>query len=174
MIAVKPWTERTFSLGVPLWRFPIELERLRGIPARVEELVKGLYRDELCARVHDHWSIQEHIGHLVDIEELGIRRLDELEAGVEILSAADMTNRKTHEAHHNERDIEDLLNELRYGRVLFVTRLEKLTGDIFRKMALHPRLKQPMTVTDLMFFIAEHDDHHIAKMRENINHLTGL
>jgi hypothetical protein len=28
--------------------------------------------------------------------------------------------------------------------------------------AHHPRLEQPMTVVDLCFFVAEHDDHHLA------------
>ncbi len=31
---------------------------------------------------------------------------------------------------------------------------------------VHPRLKQPMSMVDLFFFIAEHDDHHLARIRE--------
>jgi uncharacterized damage-inducible protein DinB len=174
MIRVKPWTERTFELGLPPWRFPLDLERLRGVPARVEDLTAGMYRNELCARVEDKWSIQEHIGHLVDIEALGLGRLDDFVAGLDSLRAADMTNRKTHEADHNSREIAELLAELKHGRVLFVARLEKMPDEMLARTALHPRLKQPMRIVDLMYFIAEHDDHHIAKMRENILGLTNM
>ncbi len=33
-----------------------------------------------------------------------------------------------------------------------------------RMTALHPRLRQSMSVADLSFFVAEHDDHHLAKI----------
>jgi len=32
--------------------------------------------------------------------------------------------------------------------------------------SLHPRLKTPMRIVDLAYFVAEHDDHHIAAIRE--------
>ena len=34
--------------------------------------------------------------------------------------------------------------------------------------ARHPRLKKEMRVLDLAFFIAEHDDHHLARISELI------
>jgi hypothetical protein len=33
-------------------------------------------------------------------------------------------------------------------------------------MAWHPRLKVRIRVLDLVFFIAEHDDHHLARISE--------
>jgi len=36
------------------------------------------------------------------------------------------------------------------------------------KSALHPRLKTPMRTMDLFLFVAEHDDHHLAKISEII------
>jgi hypothetical protein len=33
---------------------------------------------------------------------------------------------------------------------------------------LHPRLNQPMRVVDLLFFVAEHDDYHLARISELI------
>lgn len=170
MIPVKPWVERTFEFGLPLWRFPIDLERLRGVPARIQELVTGMYRDELTARSEGHWSIQENIGHLIDLEVLGEGRLDDFEQGRDTLRAWDVTNKRTFEADHNSRVIEELMTELKHRRVLFVTRLEKMPQAILEKTAMHPRLQQRMRIVDLMYFIAEHDDHHIAKMREIVNY----
>ncbi len=34
--------------------------------------------------------------------------------------------------------------------------------DRLDRVALHPRLQQPVSVVDLGFFVAEHDDHHLA------------
>jgi hypothetical protein len=34
------------------------------------------------------------------------------------------------------------------------------------RMAVHPRLERSLSVLDWMFFVAEHDDHHLAKARE--------
>jgi len=33
---------------------------------------------------------------------------------------------------------------------------------------VHPRLKQPMRLVDHLFFVAEHDDHHMARIWEMI------
>jgi hypothetical protein len=35
-----------------------------------------------------------------------------------------------------------------------------------QRTGLHPRLNQPMRVIDLILFIAEHDDHHLARITE--------
>jgi hypothetical protein len=34
------------------------------------------------------------------------------------------------------------------------------------RTALHPRLRQPMPVVYLCFFVAEHDDHHVRTIDE--------
>jgi hypothetical protein len=31
---------------------------------------------------------------------------------------------------------------------------------------VHPRLGTPMRLVDMMFFVAEHDDHHLATITE--------
>jgi hypothetical protein len=34
------------------------------------------------------------------------------------------------------------------------------------RTSLHPRLQQPMSVVDLCFFVAEHDDNHLRTIEE--------
>jgi uncharacterized damage-inducible protein DinB len=160
------WFERRFELGLPVEAFPDVVERVRGTPVRLEKGVRGLESDVLTRRAGDRWSIQEHVGHLLDLEELWGGRLDELMGGDKKLRAADLENRKTYEAKHNENSIDALLAEFRATRMGIVARLEALSDDELRKAALHPRLEQPMTVVDLFFFVAEHDDHHLACIRE--------
>jgi hypothetical protein len=60
----------------------------------------------------------------------------------------------------------DLLAEFRTLRLAMVDRLEAQGTDYLSRVSLHPRLKQPMSPTDLMFFVAEHDDHHFVTIAE--------
>jgi uncharacterized damage-inducible protein DinB len=158
------WVERSFDFNQPLGVFPCTLERLRGTPARLEELVRGLGPEQLTARVSGGWSMQEQVGHLSDLDELHTGRLEDYRRGLAVLRPADMTNRKTHEADHNSAPIEQLLALFRAGRLEFVRQLEEMGDAELARTALHPRLRQPMRVVDMALFTAEHDDHHLASI----------
>jgi len=160
-----PWIERTFDFDYPVGKFPDVLERFRGTPARLEEAVAGLEAEVLTRRDEVGWSIQENVGHLLDVEDLWSRRMDDFLAGAAELCPADMTNRRTHEADHNAKKITALLAAFRAAREELVGRLERLDETAWAKTALHPRLKQPMRVVDLVFFVCEHDDYHLARIR---------
>jgi hypothetical protein len=136
------WFKRKFSFDLSVEMFPNVVERLRGTPSRLEELTRGLSQEELTRRVGDKWSIQEQAGHLLDLEELGMKRLDDFEAGREALTAADLTNRKTHEANHNTDPIENILARFRQERMAFVARLDSYDDAFVNRVALHPRLNQ--------------------------------
>jgi uncharacterized damage-inducible protein DinB len=164
MGGIPRWTDRTFRFDLPVEMFSVVIERLRGAAPRIEDKVRGLSTEVLTRRDGDSWSIQEHIGHLLDLDELHIGRLDDYLANAEVLRAADMENRKTWQADHNQSAIEDLIQHFRRERESFVERLE--TWDDPGQSAMHPRLKQPMRVIDMAFFVAEHDDHHLARMTE--------
>ncbi len=101
-------------------------------------------------------------------------RLDDFDAGIATLRSADMTNRKTFDARHNDQPIESILQDLRRERGALVARLERLTPAQFARTAQHPRLKKPMRVVDMMFFHAEHDDYHLARMTELARLFSGV
>jgi uncharacterized damage-inducible protein DinB len=160
------WVERAFTFDLPLGLYASVVERVRGTPARLEDLFRTLPHEVLTRRDGDRWSMQEHAGHLLDLEELGLGRLDDFEAGLDALRAADMSNRKTYEAAHNSRPAADLLREFRSERERFVRRLDAYDERTAGRSATHPRLQKPMRVIDLAYFIAEHDDHHLASISE--------
>jgi hypothetical protein len=162
------WFERQFSFDLPAWMYGSVLERLRGTPARLEDRLLRLSREVLTRRDGDAWSMQEHAGHLLDLEALEIKRLEDYEAGRAELTPADMQNRKTHEADYNSQEIGAILYAFRTERTEFVERLEALDAQFVERSAIHPRLKIPMRVIDLAFFKAEHDDHHLARISELI------
>jgi hypothetical protein len=69
-------------------------------------------------------------------------------------------------AARHVRVVADLLASFRGARGHLVERLEALDEDVLRRAALHPRLREPMTVVDFGLFVAEHDDHHLARITE--------
>ena len=161
------WLDRVFDLEVAVGLLPNMIERLRGTPARLEELVQGL-PTEIRLATADGWSIQENVGHLLDLEPLWAGRLDDLLAGAEVLQPADLTNAKTEQAKHNTAVLNDLLARFRELRMTMVTRFEALDDEQQLLHARHPRLDQPMRPVDLALFVAEHDDHHLANIRQAI------
>ena len=160
------WFDRKFELGLTADAAPELLERLRRTPERLAVAVRGLPAELLTRRYDGKWSIQENVGHLFDLESLWDQRLDDYDKSNTELHAADLENRKTHEAAHNDRSISDILADFSTARGRIVDRLARMTPADFARTALHPRLRQPMSVTDLCFFVAEHDDHHLRTIEE--------
>lgn len=160
------WFSRTFELGLPPDAAPEILDRLRSAPDRLAAAVAGLSPEILTKRRDNKWSIQENAGHLFDLESLWDKRLDDYARGAETLHPADLENRKTHEAHHNTRAISDILENFRTARLAIVEKIARMTPTELSRTALHPRLQQPMTITDLCFFVAEHDDHHLKTIED--------
>jgi uncharacterized damage-inducible protein DinB len=158
------WFERVFDFSFPAEYFPYVVERVRGTPVRLEELVASFDPTLLTTRLGEEWSIQEHAGHLLDLDELHVGRLDDFDEDKSVLRAADVTNRKTYEANHNAQSISDILRDFRAARHEFVRRVGDADETQVVKTAQHPRLNVPMRLVDLVYFVAEHDDHHLASM----------
>ena len=156
------WFDRTFALGLPVAEAPALLERLRRTPDRLAGALAGQPAPLLIHRPDARWSMQEHAGHLLDLEALWDRRLDDFDAGAEALHPADLENQQTWQARHNERQPSELLAAFHDARGRILARLARMTEPQLARVALHPRLRQPMSVVDLCFFVAEHDDHHVA------------
>jgi hypothetical protein len=160
------WTDRRFDFNFPAGIYPEMIERVRGTPARLEDLLHDLAPETLTRQANGRWSMQENAGHLLDLESLVSQRIDEYLAGNTALHAADMSNRKTHEASHNNVPIDSILKTFRTARHDIVQRLESFDPEIFARAALHPRLNVQMRLVDMLFFQAEHDDYHLARISE--------
>ena len=156
------WFERKFEFNFPVEMHPNLCARLRGTPARLEEVVRGAGREALVRKPDGKWSAQEQAGHLLDLESLWLARVDDYLRGGSELTAADLRNRKTDEANHNARPVDEILKEFRTARLQMLERVETMDAEVFGHAMLHPRLKQPMRLVDHLFFAAEHDDHHLA------------
>src|SRR6185312_10000835 len=88
MSQVSKWFERKFDLSFPVTLYPNLCARLRGTPARLEELTRAYSPDVLTRRHEETWSMQENAGHLLDLEPLWLGRVEDYVNSVENLHAA--------------------------------------------------------------------------------------
>ena len=160
------WFERKFEFTFPVELYPNLCIRLRGTPARLEELVHSVPRETLIRKADEKWSMQEHAGHLLDLESLWSARVEDFVNGSAQLTAADLSNRRTSEANHNASDGLQILKQFRGERLALLEQLEQIGPEMLSRTLLHPRLQQPMRLVDHMVFVAEHDDHHLVRMWE--------
>jgi hypothetical protein len=163
-----PWFERRFTFDLPVSCWPNVLERLRGTPARVEDRLREVPAGLLRMRPGDSWSIQENVGHLLDLEAVCRARVDDYVKGEAVLRTADLANQATVRANHNAEPIESIVRRFRASRAELVRTIAALDQEVIGRSAIHPRLQEPMRLLDMMIFMAEHDDHHMARVTELI------
>lgn len=160
------WFDRKFEFAFEQNIFPSIVERLQGTSIRLNHKISHIATKSLTVKLEEKWSIQENIGHLIDLEPLWQDRLEDILNEKECMRPADLKNKKTDSANHNKKEIEKLLNEFANLRQMTLNNLINLKEKDVYKYALHPRLKTPMRIMDLFLFVAEHDDHHLARISE--------
>lgn len=166
------WFDRSFNFENNQNIFPSILERLSGTPIRLEEKVIGISENILIFSQDNTWSIKENIGHLIDLEPLWQERLTDIINNQIELRSTNLQNSKTDLANHNNTSLQELLSEFRKIREQTIKTLQSINEETIFKSALHPRLKTPMRTIDLFLFVAEHDDHHLARITELVTKLN--
>jgi uncharacterized damage-inducible protein DinB len=161
MTTQTPWFERQFHFDFPLGLFPVIFSRLEGTLFRLYHILANA-DEEACSVAPSGWSVKQHVGHLYDLEDLWWQRYRDFLEGRTFLTTADLTNRKTDEAGHNEATLEELVNKFTIERQKLLESIYGLDKNELAVTAIHPRLQQPMRLIDSLYFVAEHDDHHIA------------
>jgi len=156
-----PWFERNLKFGDGPEMLPFFLERLGGTLIGLDQKVKGIDNKILSERINGKWSVKENIGHLAEIDEIANKRIDELTAGVAVLSPAVFEPR-----NYNSWPIEKVLDFFKRNRLNNLKKYQTLSHKQLKKSSLHPRLKVQMTPVDLAWFDAKHDDHHVVRINE--------
>lgn len=160
------WFERVFKFGLPAGMLPFYIERLEGTRSRIESKVKGIPEDILSQRLDNKWSIKENIGHLAEVDEVALKRIDEIISGVSPMSRAVFEPKAYH-----QWPISKVVMFFLETRTQNIRRYGDLRPEDLGKSSLHPRLNLMMTPVDLAWFDAEHDDHHLVRINEILSHL---
>ena len=156
------WFDRKFTFGMPVGMLPFFLERLAGTHARIEKKVAGYSDDILSNKLNGKWSVKENIAHLAEVDEIALKRIDEMVKGISPMSPAVIQPGQD----YNARSIQDVVSFFRKNRETNINRYRTLREEDLSKASLHPRLNVKMNPVDLAWFDAEHDDHHLVRITE--------
>ena len=160
-----PWAQRKFCFVHPPWMLADFVERLRGTLPRLGALIAGLDDARAQLQLEGKWSIAQNIGHLSDVEELWQERLEDLRTGRKTYTPAVASRFQELAKRHQERSVAATLRELEARRKLLVDALAQASPELQASSAFHERLQVPMRLVDCAQFYAEHDDHHLIRIR---------
>lgn len=155
------WFERQFTFGLPAGMLPFYLERLSGTAIRIAQKVNGTPEDILSERAGGKWSVKQHIGHLAEVDEIALQRIDQMLQGIPVMLPAVFEPRD-----YNPMPVREVLEYFEESRAKNLAKYKSLRDEDLVKSSLHPRLQVQMTPVDLAFFDAEHDDHHLVTIHE--------
>jgi len=159
------WTKRRFAFGQPSWMLADFVERLRGLHPRAAALAGGVDHEVLHRRHEGKWSIAQNLGHLADVETLWQERLDDLRRNREVYTPADPARFLAAAERHQGRPLAEILAELAEKRGQLVLAMLAAPRELQMASALHERLQCRMRLMDCALFYAEHDDHHLLRVR---------
>ena len=160
-----PWAQRKFSFVHPPWMLTDFIERLRGALPRLDALLVGVDDSRARLQVEGKWSIAQNIGHLSDVEELWQERLEDLKNRRKTYTPAVGSRFQELAKRHQVRSVAETLRELKVRRDRLVDALAQASPELQQASAFHERLQVPMRLVDCAQFYAEHDDHHLIRIR---------
>ena len=156
------WFERNFQFGIPPGMLPFFIERLDGTITRLEKKLLGASEDIRSFQPAEKWSIKQHVGHLAEVDEVVVRRIDEIVRGISPMAPAVFEPRQD----YNKQRLSQVLDYFAKNRMDSIRKYKILSEEECARTSLHPRLKVMMSPVDLAYFDAEHDDHHLVKISE--------
>ena len=161
------WLTRTFPFGLAAGLLPFQIERLEGTVARIEMKVSGIPDAMLSNKLDAKWSVKENIAHLGEVDEVALRRVDEIVNQLPTMSPAVFGLKQDYNAWPTQKVIDFFYEH----RKMNIARYRSLAEEELSRTSIHPRLKVAMTPVDLAFFDAEHDDNHLVRISEIISTL---
>lgn len=164
------WFERKFEFPTNPNDFPYLREKLEGFVNRLKAKIHFVSEPVLNLKPGGLWSIKENIGHLYLLESIWLKRLKEIQYGESEMSPADLNNTATNQGNFNAQNEMEIIQNFQNKREETLQFLDEICGNLSTRWLLHPRLKQPMGILELLYFISEHDQHHL----ESINRILAL
>ena len=171
---IQPFARRGLNFDFPTDIYPNLISRLRGAPLRAAFSGEGITQLECSRKIDSRWSALENLGHLLDLEELWQLRVSEFLAGQTEITARNMKLQGAPEARYNERDWPGLVSEFASARRLLVERFDLLEPEQFELRSFHPLLRRELRLVDALYFMTEHDDHHLALIWDLLHRGSGI
>jgi uncharacterized damage-inducible protein DinB len=164
------WFERNFDFEHLSTTSTVILERLSQTTTLLRSKLSPLSDYEL-EKSNEKWSMKQNVGHLTDLEPIWLIRVNDILSGKEIMREIDLSNRKTNEANHNHIPVLDLIANFETERAKLLEISWSHFDELESRSSIHPRLGIKMKIRDLLYFVAEHDSHHLATIDHLINQI---
>lgn len=163
------WFDRKFDFSFGMEVHGTLLERLQSAPNTFKNVCPAPPKEIQILKPGNKWSVNENIGHLTELEPLWRKRFEEIKMESPEMTPADLRNKATDEMNFNKFSLRELLHTFTGQRAETINFLKSLQERDFSKSSVHPRLEQPMRIIDLMYFVAEHDQHHLEAILNILN-----
>lgn len=162
------WFDRKFDFSFGIDEYPAIYKRLQQAPDMLAAILPNTPDHILSHQPNSKWSVKEHVGHLSILEPLWRARMHDIIEKKPGLTPTDLNNNATAEAGFNKYSIAALLRNFIEERRKTLSLLDSIIIADHTHTSMHPRMHQPMRMIDILYFTAEHDDHHMAVIRELI------
>jgi len=164
------WFERTFTFNLSKDHFDQLLNRLLAFPFLLHQVITHSPIAIPVVTNSKKWSVQENIGHLFLLEQLWLTRFQEIKDEKEHMMIADLNNTATSTSAFNTMSVEQIYTSFEQARAKTIIWLNEISEEDLQKQSIHPRLHKPMNIIDLMYFVAEHDEHHLHAIQAYLQH----
>ena len=165
-MSLSKWFERKFEFNFDVEQYSVIYQRLQQAPETLNTFLQNIPEPILIHQPDGKWSVKEQLGHLALLEPLWRTRIHDILEKKPVLTPTDLDNKKTSEAGFNFYTIAELLQHFADERKETLSLLDSINLKDQQGTSLHPRMQQPMRIIDIMYFTAEHDDHHMGVMQE--------
>ncbi len=158
------WTEWEFNFPTEISEKEALLHHLASFPSQCSINLESIPHEKFTLRRDNKWSIQEHLGHLLDLDDLPSRRIVEILAGNEVLTPADMENKSTWSNDYNSQNMYEICEKFMQKRRDLVELFNSVPENKWLDSAFHERLNRHMSILDLAYFQGQHDHYHQEMM----------
>ena len=161
-MSISKWFERKFDFSFDVEQYSTIYQRLQQAPGMLATLIHNKPEELLTHQPEGKWSVKEHVGHLSLLEPLWRTRIQDILEKKPTLTPTDLDNKKTSETGFNNYSITELLQKFTDERKETLALLDGINVKDQQGTSLHPRMQQPMRIIDILYFTAEHDEHHMG------------
>jgi N-acetylglutamate synthase-like GNAT family acetyltransferase/uncharacterized damage-inducible protein DinB len=163
-----PWLQRSFKEQWEPQMAQVFAKQLQSHTGRLHVLLTPISQTQVLLAPHGKWNVMKHLGHLLLMEKLWQDRLDDLFHGLEVLRPADISNAATEAANFGESTVEEVLQAFTEQRNQTLQKFQEAEKVVKERYALHPRLQVKMGLAEQLYFVREHDLHHMQSMQHLI------
>lgn len=147
--------------------FAAHIETLRAFPAQLQRIVTSLNDDQLHFKPANEWSVIENIGHLIDIDELYVGRVDRILAEERPEFPRFEPDPIVATKGYQQMNGHALLEQFIATRQATIDGLSTIEPDELHRAGVHAVYGE-MTLHRLVEQLVNHDQKHLVQIHETL------